>query len=72
MLWILVAIAGVGSLAIKFIASAQVARARGTTALEESFFGWRRAKLIGLPAPLLFYSWFLALGGFGIFWALWK
>lgn len=67
MLWIFVAIAGVGSLTIKFLASRQVARKLGTTALQESLFGWRKAEFMGLPAPYLFYAWFLAFGGIGIF-----
>jgi hypothetical protein len=47
-----------GSVAIRFIAGAKVARARGTNWLEEVFTGWQDAELLGLPAGYLFYGWF--------------
>jgi hypothetical protein len=57
-LWFYLAIAGAGSLAIRYIASAQVSRERGTSVLEEFLFGWRKAELLGLPAPYLYYACF--------------
>jgi hypothetical protein len=72
MLWIFVAIAVVGSLTIKYIASRQVGRALGTTALHESVLGWRKAEFLGLPAPYLFYAWFWTFGGIGMLLTLGK
>jgi len=56
--WFFLAIAGAGSLGIKYIASAQVSRLRGTSILEEFAFGWTKAELLGLPALYLCYAWF--------------
>jgi len=64
--WMFLAIAVVGALGIKIVASAKVARARGTRVLEEVVFGWTTARLLGFPATILFYLWFYAFLACGI------
>jgi len=64
--WNFLAIAVAGALGIKVVASAKVARARGTKVLEEIAFGWTTARLLGIPATTLFYSWFYAFLACGI------
>ena len=65
-------IAVAGSIAIRFMAGAKVAKSRGTSWLEEAFSGWQEAELLGLPANGLFYGWFAAIALIGYCFAFWR